>query len=69
MQLSPKEYSEMFYEGRYHPATIRNWCKAGKLKAGQRFEVTPTGQYLIHIDEQPKTKAEELFRMMEKRVA
>ena len=69
MIFKPTEYAKEVFGNKISPATVRNWIKTDKLPKHHRVEKTPTGQYLIHIDEQPKTKAEELFRMMEKRVA
>lgn len=65
MIFKPSEYAQEFYDGCITSATIRNWCKSRKLPNGHRAEVTPTGQYLIHVDEAPKTKAEELLSMLE----
>lgn len=69
MIYRPAEYAEKVYGGKVSSATIRNWIKANRLPKGHWVETTPTGQYLIHVDEKPKTKVDELFNLMVSRVA
>lgn len=61
-KLKPQAYLDQFYPGAgYVPKTVINWIKAGKI----RGEQTPTGRWLVLIDEQPKSKVNDLLKMME----
>ncbi|WGK82554.1 hypothetical protein PYE51_04705 [Vibrio aestuarianus] len=63
--LRPSQYIEEFYPGSgMCSATIINWIKIGKL-GGTR---TPTGRYLVCIDEDignPADRISELVRFLE----
>jgi len=69
MILTPSQYAKRFYGGSVTSATIRNWIKAKKLPAGHAAETTPTGHYIIRIDEQVKSKAQTLVDMMKSKAA
>nr|WP_136252912.1 hypothetical protein [Ningiella ruwaisensis] len=58
----PNDYAKEIYGGAVSGATIRNWAKSGKLK--HRVELTPTGQYLIFVDEQLTSEADKLLKMI-----
>lgn len=69
MTYTPDEYALEVWAGKVTGATVRNWIKGGKLPKNTRAETTPTGKYLIHVDAPPASKAQELFKLMESRVA
>ena len=61
-KLKPQAYLDETYPGAgYVPKTVVNWIKAGKIKG----EKTPTGRWLVLIDEQPESKVNAIVKMME----
>ena len=61
-KLKPKAYLDKFYpESGMCTKTVVNWIKAGKLKGEQ----TPTGRWLVLIEEQPESKVNAIVKMME----
>lgn len=58
----PNDYAKVIYGGAVTGATVRNWIKNGKIK--HRVEQTPTGQYLIYVDDKPKSEVDTLIGMI-----
>jgi len=49
---TPSEFSDSFYGGKVTERTIRNWCRNGRnLGANIKYKRTPTGRYLIEVNE------------------
>lgn len=69
MILTPSQYAQKFYEGAVTCATIRNWINRGKLPVGHVAEKTPTGHYIIRVNENQKTKAQTLVELMKSKAA
>jgi len=61
-KLKPPQYLAEFYPAAcYTPKTIINWIKAGKLKGEQ----TPTGRWLVLVNDQPSTKVNDMLMLLE----
>lgn len=61
-KLKPPQYIAEFYPGAcYTTKTIINWIKAGKLKGEQ----TPTGRWLVLVNDQNSTKVNDMLAMLE----
>jgi predicted site-specific integrase-resolvase len=61
-KLKPQAYLDEAYTGvGYTTKTVVNWIKSGKI----RGERTPTGRWLVLMDEQPESKVSSLVKMME----
>tara|TARA_R110001583_G_scaffold2296_17_gene16998 strand:- start:1276 stop:1506 length:231 start_codon:yes stop_codon:yes gene_type:complete len=61
-KLTPKTYLEQFYpESGFCTKTVINWIKRGKLNGEQ----TPTGRWLVVIDEQESAKVNVMLKMLE----
>ncbi len=61
-KLTPKDYLKEAYPGSSICAkTVINWIKKGKLKGEQ----TPTGRWLVVIDEEQSTKINHMLKMLE----
>lgn len=68
--LTPKQYADEIWGGSVTGNTVRNWIKAGKqLKSVERIEVTPTGHYVLFLNDKPQTEADKLFAMMKAKAA
>lgn len=65
MIYKPDEYAKQVYGGAITGATVRNWIKRGKLPSNACAEKTPTGQWLIKVDEVAKSEAQILVDMIE----
>lgn len=66
--LKPSAYSKEVYGGSVTPKTIRNWINAGKKLPGvKRVETTPSGHYVLIMEEQEKSNAELLAEQMKAR--
>jgi hypothetical protein len=67
---TPVEYAETIYGGAVTSKTVRNWIKSGKkLKGVSYVETTPTGHYIIFMEEDAKSNAASLFEMMKAKAA
>lgn len=61
-KLTPKDYLKEVYPGALICSkTVINWIKKGKLKGEQ----TPTGRWLVVIDEQESAKVNVMLKMLE----
>lgn len=71
MILTPTQYAKQFYGGSITGATVRNWIKGNKLPGDHKAEQTPTGHYIIRIEEQAtsKSKAQSLVELMKSKGA
>jgi hypothetical protein len=65
----PTEYAAEVWNGKVTDKTIRNWIKAGRMPANTEVETTPTGQYLIHVNDVPKSNSQALLDMMKAKAA
>ena len=62
IKLKPKIYLEEFYpEAGFCTKTVINWIKKGKLKGEQ----TPTGRWLVVVNDQEPTKVNCMLNMLE----
>ena len=66
---TPKEYAETFYHGKVTPRTVQNWIKANRLPEGTKVDMTPTGYYLIIVEQQPQNNVDNLVALLESKVA
>jgi len=61
-KLTPKIYLEKFYpEAGFCTKTVINWIKKGKLIGEQ----TPTGRWLVVINEQEPSKVNSMLNLLE----
>lgn len=61
-KLKPQDYlDEFFPSSTICRKTVVNWIKAGKIKGEQ----TPTGRWLVLIDEKPESKVNDLVKLLE----
>lgn len=65
MMYRPKEYAQVFYGGMITCATVRNWIIKNKLPKGHKPIQTPTGQYLIKVENHHKDEVDELISLIE----
>jgi hypothetical protein len=65
----PTEYAVEVWNGKVTDKTIRNWIKAGKMPSNTQVEKTPGGQYLIHVNDTPKSNSQTLLDMMKAKAA
>jgi hypothetical protein len=65
----PTEYAVEVWSGKVTDKTIRNWIKAGKMPSNTKVEKTPGGQYLIHVNDAPKSNSQTLLDMMKAKAA
>jgi len=67
---TPTEYASAVWGDSVTSKTIRNWIKAGiKLKGASCVEITPTGHYVIFMQEDTKSNAMTLVDMMKAKAA
>jgi predicted site-specific integrase-resolvase len=62
---NPTEYAEQVWNNKVSGKTIRNWINAGRMPANTTVEQTPTGRYLINVEDKPKTEVQNLLEMMQ----
>jgi len=61
-KLTPQQYLDIKYpEIGYTTKTVINWIKAGKV----RGERTPTGRWLVLLDDHPQSNVSTLVKMLE----
>lgn len=54
-RYSPAEYAAEIYHGKVTDKTVRNWIKFGKLPESTTVETTPTGRYILVVNEGRET--------------
>ncbi len=61
-KLKPTQYLAEFYPAAcYTTKTVINWIKKGKLNGEQ----TPTGRWLVLVNDQEPTKINSMLKMLE----
>ena len=61
-KLKPQAYLDEFYPAAgVTTKTVINWIKAKKIKGEQ----TPTGRWLVCVDDAPESKVNNLVKMLE----
>ncbi|BFT29906.1 hypothetical protein D210916BOD24_10820 [Alteromonas sp. D210916BOD_24] len=70
---TPTQYSNEVLQGTRQPITVRRWCETGKIigyKGVHRVEKTPTGGWLIHVeDHSTNSNVDALVQMMKHKAA
>ena len=62
IKLTPKAYLEKYYRASgFCTKTIINWIKKGKIKGEQ----TPTGRWLVVVNNQEPSKSNSMLAMLE----
>ncbi len=68
--IKPSEYAEQILGGAVTGKTIRNWIKAKKkLPKVDRVEITPTGGYLLFMEQEAQSNVMALVEGMKARAA
>lgn len=61
-KLKPQAYLNEFYpDSGIVPKTVVNWIKTGKIKGEQ----SPTGRWLVSLEDKPESKVNSLVKIME----
>lgn len=68
--LTPSQYAQEVWGGTVTDKTVRNWIKRGKkMKGVSRVETTPTGHYVLFMEEQVTSNVESLLAQMRAKAA
>ena len=68
--MTPNQYAREVWGDTITSKTIRNWIKKGrKLKGVSRVETTPTGHYVLFMEEEVKSNVEHLLQQMRAKAA
>lgn len=63
---TPSEYANEVFNGKVTCRTVRNWIVNGKMPINTEVERTPTGRFLIHVDDNVlESKVSQLFKLLE----
>jgi archaellum component FlaF (FlaF/FlaG flagellin family) len=68
--LTPNEYAQVVWGGTVTSKTVINWINSGKqLKNVSRVEITPTGRYVLFMEEQQNSNVQNLVEMLKSKAA
>lgn len=69
--LTPNEYAQIVWGGTVTSKTVINWINSGKkLKNVSHVEITPTGRYVLFMEEdQHQSSVESLVKLMKSKAA